>query len=30
MSDMPNVTLGADPETFPPDSLNADPDDYVR
>jgi predicted alpha-1,2-mannosidase len=30
MGNTPNVTLGADPATFPPDSLNIHPEDYVR
>jgi predicted alpha-1,2-mannosidase len=30
MGDTPNLTLGADPATFPPDSLGVRPEDFVR
>ena len=30
MSDTPNRTLGADPATFPPDSLTSKPEDFLR
>jgi predicted alpha-1,2-mannosidase len=30
MGDTPNVNLGTDPATFPPDSLAVKPEDYVR
>jgi len=30
MGDAPNLRLGADPATFPPDSLDTRPQDYVR
>jgi predicted alpha-1,2-mannosidase len=30
MGNTPNLTLGADPKTFPPDSLNIKPEDFVR
>jgi predicted alpha-1,2-mannosidase len=30
MGDAPNLRLGADPATFPPDSLGTRPQDYVR
>jgi predicted alpha-1,2-mannosidase len=30
MGDTPNLTLGTDPATFPPDSLSVKPDDFVR
>ena len=30
MGNTPNLTLGADPAIFPPDSLNVHPEDYVR
>jgi predicted alpha-1,2-mannosidase len=30
MGDAANLTLGADPESFPPDSLSVRPEDYIR
>ena len=30
MSNTPNLTLGSDPESFPPDSLEVKPENYVR
>jgi predicted alpha-1,2-mannosidase len=30
MGNTPNLTLGADPKTFPPDSLNIKPEDFIR
>jgi predicted alpha-1,2-mannosidase len=30
MGDTPNVTLGSDPATFPPDSLAVNPEDYAH
>jgi len=30
MGDTPNLALGADPATFPPDSINVKPEDYVH
>lgn len=30
MGDTPNINLGSDPATFPPDSLDTKPEDYVR
>lgn len=30
MSDTPNLALGADPVTFPPDSLAVKPEDYIQ
>jgi putative alpha-1,2-mannosidase len=30
MGDTPNVSLGSDPATFPPDSLTVNPEDYAH
>jgi putative alpha-1,2-mannosidase len=30
MGDTPNLALGAEPESFPPDALTTKPEDYVR